>query len=92
MMLAPTVDISSAFGDNLPPVVHRRNSSNPDRASIASLSSVITPSPQPDETFFILRRSDRQKEDASSRQASPAPGKWYTQKKSLHLAHRYSLI
>lgn len=54
MMLAPTVDISSAFGDNLPPVVHRRNSTNPDRASIASLSSVITCSPQPDETFLFF--------------------------------------
>ncbi|KAI8141534.1 hypothetical protein BJV82DRAFT_560738 [Fennellomyces sp. T-0311] len=58
-VLVPNVPIKTAFGENLPPIHHRRSSSNPDRSSIASLSSVITQTPQPDETYFILRRSDR---------------------------------
>ncbi|KAI9319512.1 hypothetical protein BX666DRAFT_2025803 [Dichotomocladium elegans] len=58
-LLEPAVAIKTAFGEDLLPMVHRRSSSNPDRASIASLTSIITSPPQPDETFFILRRSDR---------------------------------
>ncbi|CAO3642007.1 unnamed protein product [Cunninghamella blakesleeana] len=51
--------ITKAFeGDTLPPI-HFSRGSNPDRSSIASMSSVIH-SPQPDETFFILRNVHRQ--------------------------------
>ncbi|KAF7729428.1 hypothetical protein EC973_004407 [Apophysomyces ossiformis] len=54
-LLSPTAPISSAFGDNQPPV-HYRRSSNPDRSSVTSTSSTIL-APRPEETFFILRRS-----------------------------------
>ncbi|ORX46778.1 hypothetical protein DM01DRAFT_1386118 [Hesseltinella vesiculosa] len=47
--------ITKAFeGEPLPTVLSTR-SSHPDRSSIASMSSVIQ-SPQPDETYFIVRR------------------------------------
>ncbi|ORZ07635.1 hypothetical protein BCR42DRAFT_151307 [Absidia repens] len=47
--------ITKAYdGETMPPIHHSRGS-NPDRSSIASMSSVIH-SPQAEDTFFVLRR------------------------------------
>jgi hypothetical protein len=64
------------------PTIHHSRGSNPDRSSIASMSSVIH-SPQADETFFILRRvhhrpqhhSDSGAEQHSSSHPPQRPGK-----------------
>ncbi|KAI8341828.1 hypothetical protein BC941DRAFT_499364 [Chlamydoabsidia padenii] len=47
--------IINAYEGDMMPTIHHPRGSNPDRSSIASMSSVIH-SPQADETFFVLRR------------------------------------
>lgn len=81
--------ITEAFGDAMPAIHYRRSSTNNEhRASIASLSSVVT-SPHPDETFFLLRRSSspvqrqerheeqhQQKQEYVEGHETNKPGKW----------------